>query len=175
MPSTISARRSFHSAAFGPDGELIGAGEWELQALSSKWISVCQSILDLHGPSFRTNLDGPLRHIEMEITAANGAALGMFYANGILGISAAYFRGESFQAESQLQRMLLESLSQTAIVRELAQSSEPFHEVRALNQRPLHVFIPWGEPNINESDYALLHELANHIAAAFLCGGESAA
>ena len=122
-----------------------------------------------HADSFRTTLPGPLNHVELKFTSAAGAALGTFYVGGQLAASAAYLRGDSLDADQELMDMFVESLRRSSLVQNCKTEADPFAAVFGLRQRPLHVVVPWANPKIEEKDQDLVHELGNHIAAAFLC------
>ena len=164
----MNTAQSFLTAAFTPDGGLIGTGEWRASDLSRKWLSVCQGLLDRNGPVFRVSPGQMLSHLEVAFTSSRGSGMGMFFAHGHLGVSTAYFRGDDHDVEAQVQSMFLDSLRRTAIVQRLATSADPFSALPTLTHRPLHVFIPWGVAAIADEDHELLLELANHFAAAFL-------
>lgn len=169
----MSQLEYFHAAAFAPGGELIGSRIRQLSELSPKWLEVCETIINEHGPSFRISPGQMLSHIEIKLTSSSGAGLGMFFVNGVLVLSTAYFLGRSSQAESQIQAMLLTSLRANALVKKAAVSDAPFEALLGIEERPLCVFIFWNPPGVSEADQKLVVELSEHFAGAFFIQGDA--
>lgn len=165
----IPESNDFFTAPFAADGELMGVGQWRLSDLSPRWLQVCRELLTQGSEAFRTALPEPLDRVEVKFTAAGGAAIATFSVGGELAASAAYLRGDDPGAERELLGLFVESLRRSAVVRQCQASSEPFQSVFGLSQRPLHVVVPWGNPQVAEQDDDLVSELGNHLAAVFLC------
>lgn len=164
---------TFFVAPFAADGELLGVGAWQLSDLSPKWLNFCEVMLRDLGPVFRTSLGGPLSHLEIKLTSADGAGLGIFYAHGQIAVSTAYLRGQDANAELAVLRMFIVSLRQVDMVKNFQINSSPFESVLSVRERPLHVVVVWGNPNISNQDQELIRELSNHFAGAFLCARAS--
>ncbi len=165
----VLENNAFFTAAFGADGELIGVLQRGLSNLSPRWLQFCRGLLAQGGEAFRTALPEPLDRLEVKFTAASGAAIATFSVSGQLAASAAYLRGDDSGAERELLGLFVESLRRSAVVRQCQASPEPFQSVFGLSQRPLHVVVPWGNPQVAEQDDDLVSELGNHLAAVFLC------
>lgn len=161
--------RQFTLAVFDCAGDLVGSVEKDINKLSQRWLSVCSDMLSRHGESFRVSFGGPLQHIEVKLTAARGAGLGMIFAHGQLAVSTAYFQGEDAIAEDHIVQMLLESLRGAPNVRLAASTEQPFDGIRNLQHRPLGAVIAWRNPSIKDEDTELIQELSVHFAAAYLC------
>ena len=159
----------FFVAPFTNDGKLIGVGPWELSELSPKWLDVCEAILSHQGPGFRISLEEALSHLEIKLTSANGAGLGMFFAHGHLAISTCYLCGDDLDAENEILSMFVSSLRRSQTMQTSHVSDLPFEEVFSLKQRPLHIVVLWANPKISADDQELIHELSIHFAGAFLC------
>lgn len=164
---------TFFAAPFAPDGELLGVGAWQLSALSPKWLNFCEVMLRDLGPIFRTSLGGPLSHLEIKLTSVDGAGLGTFYAHGQIAVSTAYLRGQDSDAEHEMLRMFIASLRQVEIVKSFQMNSSSFESALSVRERPLHVVVVWGNPNVSDEDHELIRELSNHLAGAFLCARAS--
>jgi len=164
----VPATDSFFAAPFAVDGELMGVAEWHVSDLSPRWLRFCEDLLSQR-EAFKTPLPGPLAHLELRFTSAQGAALATFLASGQLVVSAAYLRGDNPDAEQELLSMFVESLRRSAFVQCSQAGQEPFGAVFGLNQRPLHVVVAWANPRVADNDEELVRELGNHLAAAFLC------
>lgn len=163
----------FHAVAFTPGGELIERRLRPYSELSPKWLSVCETVLNDFGASFRMSPGQMLSHIEIKLTSASGAGFGMFFVNGVLALSTAYFSGASLEAEAQVQAMLLTSLRANAMVKQASVSDKPFEELLGLEERPLSVFIFWAPPSVSEQDQKLVVELSEHFSGAFFSVGNS--
>jgi hypothetical protein len=161
-------KASFEVAAFGFDGELIGTGTRQLDQLSPRWLSACDVMLRENGAVFRKSLGAQLSHIEIQLTSADGAALGMFFVNGALAISAAYFRGESATIEASVMSMFVDSLRNIPAVQEAAESPLPFEALLSVETRPLVALVFWAPSDVNEGDHDLVRELSTHFAGAYL-------
>jgi hypothetical protein len=160
---------TFFVAPFAPDGELLGVGSWQLSDLSPKWLNFCERMLRDLGPVFRVPLEHNLSHLEVKLTSTNGAGLGTFYAHGQIALSTAYLRGQDSDAELEVLRMFISSLRRVDVVKGLQRERLPFEDALTVRERPLHVVVVWGNPNVSEEDQGLIQELSNHFAGAFLC------
>ena len=165
----MTPRDHFFSAPFAFDGESQGIGEWELSALSPRWLDVCEQLLRQHGPVFRTSLGHKLSHLEIELTSARGAGIGTFRAHNRVVISTGYLRGQDAVADSEVVQMLINSLRRVPIVQSAKSTPSPFEEMKSIVERPIHLIVAWADPNVSEQDEELVRELANHFAAAYLC------
>ena len=159
----------FFVAPFANAGELVGVGAWELSALSPEWLGLCERMLRELGPTFHVALEGPLSHLEIKLTSAGGAGLGTFYAHGHIVISTAYLRGLETHSEDEMLQMFVSSLRRVELVQRFRTDESPFGEIFSVSERPLHVVVAWGNPNVSEEDERLIEELSNHFAGAFLC------
>ena len=158
--------RSFHNAVFLPNGELIGVATLEVGKLSEKWLGICASFLAHHGDVFRASWGQQLSHVETRLTAAEGAAIGTFYARGELVVSTLYLSGEKPGAEGEVTELFIDSLGQTEAARTATGSPSPFDTIRDLGQRPLVTTIVLGNPEVSDQDNNLVKELSTHFAAA---------
>lgn len=165
-----SDKAGFFVAPFAIDGELMGVGEWRLADLSPRWLEFSRQLRACGGDSFRTTLPAPLDRLAVRFTSAGGAALATFQVGGKLVASAAYLRGDNAGAEQQLLGLFVESLRRVAVVQQARAGAEPFGAVFGLTQRPLHVVVAWGTPDVAEEDEEAVQELGTHLAGAFLCG-----
>lgn len=166
----MTGPESFEVAAFGFDGELVGTGTHHTNQLSPRWLSVCSALLKDGGEVFRHSMGAQLAHIEVQLTSANGAGLGMFYVNGALVLSFGLFRGDSEEAESAVIRMFVNSLRNSRVVQAATDSPRPFDDLLHLNMRPLFAIVVWPSDDLSEVDADLVRELSTHFAAAYLCG-----
>ena len=164
-------KASFDVAAFGFDGELIGTGTRQLDQLSPRWLSACDVMLRENGDVFRRSLGAQLSHIEIQLTSADGAALGMFFVNGTLALSTAYFRGESASTETSVMSLFVNSLRNIPQVQEAAESPLPFEALLSVETRPLAALVFWAPSDVDEGDHELVRELSTHFAGAYLCRG----
>jgi hypothetical protein len=122
----VAAIETFYAASFSSDGELVGVGQWRLADLSPRWLEFCGRFLADQGERFRTALPGPLNHLQLNFTRAEGAALVTFSVGGQIAASAVYLRGEKPNAEQEVLVMFVESLRRTAIVQQCQAGREPF-------------------------------------------------
>jgi hypothetical protein len=160
----------FFTAAYALDGELVGVGQQHISQLSKRWINVAAALLAEQGSNFDAHLRGPLAHMRLKLTSSDGMGLGMFFVNDQLVASTAYLRGDDPAGEKQLCEMFVQSLESTGYVRRAATTEMPFRSILQLRERPLHIAIVWGNPNVSQDDHQLVQEFATHMAAAFLCG-----
>lgn len=160
-------RSTFHIAAFGVDGDLVGMDMWSSERLSGKWLAICKEYLDRHGSAFDEPWSGPLSHLRTKLTAARGAALVTFSSNGSIVSSLALASGKSEETEKSVLEMFVNSLRQTQPVRVAARTQAPFQQVLQIAERPLMIVVPWAHESISEQDHALVRELSIHLAAAF--------
>jgi len=174
----MNKRGRFYVAPFTIDGESLGVHEWDVAQLSAKWLSFAQQLIHENGSVLRRSLGGPLSHLEIKLTAADGIGLGTMFANDQIVVSTAYFGGANPAEERELETMFLESLRGSAPVKRHASMDLPFDQLRTIRERPLHVVVVWGNPQVSDQDHELIREFANHFAGAFLCspsGPESGA
>lgn len=163
--SHTTGKHMFVVAAFAADGALEGTGEWRIDALSSEWLSIAHGLLTSNEPAFRTSFEGPLSHVSIQFTSVSGVAIGTMFVHGELAASMLLLRGEDHAAEAEVRSMWFTSVRKT-----VASGSEmPFEAATKLDQRPLMVVVPWGNPAVEDNDYELIRELALHIAGAYLC------
>lgn len=160
---------SFEIAAFGFDGDLLGTATRHVSALSQRWLTVCSELLEDYGEVFRRSMGAQLSHIEIQLTSANGAGLGMFYVNGALALSVGLFRGVSEETESAVFNMFVDSLRNSGVVQVATDSARPFDDLLQLKKRPLFALVAWPPDGLGEIDADLVRELSTHFAAAFLC------
>jgi len=159
-----ATKQTFYVAPFSIDGEFFGLAEWDVAALSERWLGFCRKLLSGHGPVFTTTLPGPLHRIELHFTSAQGAALATFSFDGVPVASSALLRGEAPEAERDLLTMFVQSARRLEIVRASQTNAEPFAEVFGIRERPLHAVIALGGP----ADADTIPELGTHLAGAFL-------
>lgn len=167
-------KASFEVAAFSFDGELIGTGTRQLDQLSPRWLSACDVMLRENGDVFRGSLGAQLSHIEIQLTSADGTGLGMFFVNGTLALSTAYFPGKSASTESSVMSLFVNSLRNTPRVMEAAESPLPFEALLSVGNRPLAALVFWAPNDVDEGDHELVQELSTHFAGAYLCRGGNA-
>jgi hypothetical protein len=160
---------TFYAAPFAVDGEPIGIGSWSVSDLSPDRLKVCERMLAEGGSVFRSPFASPLSHLEVRFTSANGAAMATFFANGKVAVSAAYLRGEDPAIEQEVLEMFVTSLKNVDLVKRAKASQSPFQGVFLVRERPLHVVVPWGNPDVSEEDDDVIGEVSNHFAAAYLC------
>jgi hypothetical protein len=173
MSAAMNQAKSFHVAAFGFDGELVGESRWEVDALSPKWLDFARQVLQANGEAFRVAMPvSALSHIELQFTSSEGLALGTFFSRGTIAMSTACLSGRVFAGEAGLLKMFVESLRRVELVKQVATSSEPFGGVLSIPNRPLHVVVPWGTVGVGEGDHSLITELARHFAGAFFLSRE---
>ncbi|MFC4314278.1 hypothetical protein ACFPN2_34760 [Steroidobacter flavus] len=158
---------TFHIAAFGVDGSLVGMDMWSSERLSGQWLAICREYLNQHGSSFDEPWSGKLSHIRTKLTAARGAALVTFSAHGRIVSSLALASGASQVTEKSVLEMFVNSLRQTQLVRVAARTQEPFQQVLQIAERPVMIVVPWADEAISEQDHTLVRELSIHLAAAF--------
>ena len=162
-------KASFEVAAFSFDGELVGTGTRQLDQLSARWLSACDVMLRENGDVFRGSLGAKLSHIEIQLTSADGAGLGMFFVKGTLALSTAYFRGESPSTETSVMSLFVNSLRNTPRVLEATKSPLPFEALLSVQTRPLAALVFWAPMDVDEGDHELVQELSTHFAGAYLC------
>ncbi len=114
-------------------------------------------------------MGGPLSHIEIKLTSADGAGLGMFYVNGALALSVGLFRGACAETEAAVLDAFVASMRNSRVVQMAKSSDHPFEAALQLHQRPLLVLVVWPPDDLTETDADLVRELSTHFAAAFLC------
>jgi hypothetical protein len=158
-------RKQYHVAVFLPDGSLEGLAKRDVSDLSPKWLQTFSDFLRANGEVFRASLGGPLGNIDIKLTSTSGAGLGMFFVNGQLGVSTAYFSGANPASEAEIQTMFVASLRKSQPA-----GSKAFGALLSITQRPLYVAVVWANPAISEDDHDLLSEMSDHLAAAFLFG-----
>jgi len=161
--------KSMFVAPFAFNGELMGIGKCEVSELSLKWLDICRAILNDHGPVFRVSLGDSLSHLEIKLTSANGAGLGIFYAHSEIELSTAYLSGDDPKSENDILSMFVSSLRKSNVVQNSQINSLPFEEVFSVKERPLHIVVVWANPKISDEDQELIQELSSHFAGAFLC------
>ncbi|WP_395027824.1 hypothetical protein [Comamonas odontotermitis] len=160
---------SFEIAAFGFDGDLLGTATRYVSTLSQRWLTVCSELLEECGEVFRRSMGAQLSHIEIQLTSANGAGLGMFYVNGALALSVGLFRSDSEETESAVLNAFVDSLRNSRVVQAATDSPRPFDNLLQLKKRPLFALVAWPPDELSETDADLVRELSTHFAAAFLC------
>jgi hypothetical protein len=160
----------FDVICFAFDGELLGQERQALSDLSAKWLSVCGDFLASYAPVFDASLGGPLDHIRFKWTASDGTALVTVSTHGMITSSFALASGVSPGTERKVLTMFVESLRNTDIVKQVANSSEPFAEILTTSDRPLLCIVIWNA-NVTEQDGDLVRELTMHLAGAYFASG----
>jgi len=158
----MSGRQS-HIAVFDATGELVDQGAWPFDKLSDRWLRIAREMLEAHPPSGVVaipveNLD----HIAVKVTRAQGSAIVAYHARGQLATSALLLGGANVDADSEIQRLFLESVKRAPTA-----SEDAFSALETLTSRPLQAVAIWGNPNVSEDDYHLLRDFSLHLAGAF--------
>ena len=159
----------FWIAPFALDGELLGVGEWQFDALSKHWIGVCTSLIDHYGPVFDEHLQGPLSHLRIKCTAAQSGAMVVLYAHGATVASFAVATGAVPAVDTQVLAMFAESIRSSTRQFQVSNIEEPFGAMTSMVERPLMVVVPWPQSHISEQDHELVREIGWHLAAALIC------
>jgi len=133
-----------------------------VEKLSPKWKGVCRSLIESNGPNFDCSLGQSLSHIRVKLASNGQAGLGMFFVWDELVLSTAYLCGNNANSVEVL-RTFLQSLRKSPCARDNVQA---FPENDQLNDRPLHIVVPWGA-STSANDESVIRELSAHFAAAF--------
>ncbi len=153
----------FYAAPFAVDGEFFGVAQWDIADLSPRWLEACHVLLRNREPNFTSPLPPPLQSVELRFTSARGAALATYSSTGVPFASSALLRGEDAAAEQQLLSLFVHSARGLHIVRASQKTPEPFAEIFAVAERPLHAVIVFGSADHGEA----AAEFSTHLAAAF--------
>lgn len=159
-------------APFDIQGELLGAGSRSLSDLAPHWLEFWSQLLNKHGPVFKFDLPlPPLKHISVQFTSAEGAALVTFTVRGTPASSAIALAGLNHAAESEALGMWVDSMRRVHHVQQAARAgTTPFQFAFALTPRPIYLVVPWPTSRVSDSDRELVQELETHLAGVFLCG-----
>lgn len=161
------AQQSFTVAAFVIDGTSEGQSKWNLSSLSPKWIDLCSGLIRTSGPILDHTLEGPLSHLRVQCTFANGTALITISVHGRPVSLAAFASGMSSTADLDTLTMFATSIAQASAGFH-ASNDGAFADLPAIPYRPLLAVVPWPDDLITDQEHTLARELMMHFAAAFV-------
>ena len=155
---------SFTAVSYAPNGERYGDGVWQLDALSPKWLDVCEQIFDANGPIFEFNMGHQLSHFDINFTAG----LAQLYVHKRSSVTAAMLNGSA--ADDGLLDVFCGKLPAYEPIQQLCSDVPAFiHAIRGESARPCCIAVIWGNPDIGDADYDANLQLLNHLAGAYLC------
>jgi hypothetical protein len=146
---TLGAMEAFTVAQYAPDGESLGSSVLAVSQLSPKWLGVCASLIESHGPVFSESMGSTLSHYHVECAAG----LCYFKVHGEVLYIGAIIAGSSAVQDSALLQLFAERVHQPP-------------ELFAHEERPLFLVVNTFAPDITEEDRHAMFQLAYHVAAA---------